>query len=235
MTVAGMSMSGIPFTIGFISKTMLEEAAVEGGATWMAILAVLCSAFTFAGIGLMLWRLFMRDATERTAEQEFAPATAAHRGAGEAHPLMLVAMAIPVLLSIAAGVLPWLPLRWFAEPVAAALLQPAAYARAVLQPAGVPAAAPLIIPELHAPSLLNWAVWPALIFIVTAGSALAYFSLPKNEQRFWAWPPIDTLYRLIRRWHSGSLSDYVLWNAFGTSILLVLFVLVFALKELPGS
>lgn len=229
MVIAGLSLSGIPLTLGFVSKTMLEEAALEGGVYWIAILAVLCSAFTFAGLARLVWRVFLRD------DGESARNAGGARAIREAHPLMLAAMAIPVALSVLGGLLPTLPLEWFGKPAAVAMLRPEAYVKNVLYPESVDEAPdPSPAADLHAPSLFGWEVWLAPAFIVGAGAVLAYLSMPENEQRFWGRPVISQLTRALRRWHSGNLTDYVLWSAFGTGALLVLFVAAYSLKNLSG-
>jgi NADH:ubiquinone oxidoreductase subunit 5 (subunit L)/multisubunit Na+/H+ antiporter MnhA subunit len=215
MGLAGLSLSGVPLTIGFISKTMLEDAAAKDGQGWLAAVAVIASVFTFAGLARMLWRVFFEG--DREAEIN---------GEGEARPLSLFAMGIPVLLSMFIGILPRLPLSWFAWPSAAALLQPGHYVVNILaqetQPPNV--SAPITPP----PSLLNWSVWLIPLFVIGAGLLLTYFSLAGNEQKFWNLPPMNGLYVLFRRWHSGYLLDYLLWSAFSTSVLLFLFVLIFS-------
>ncbi len=231
MVAAGLSLSGFPLTIGFVSKALLEEAALEEGATWAALAAIFCGAFTFAGLARLLWVVFVR---RPAGDGQPARSRAVSVRIREAHPLMLLAMAVPVTLSVAAGLAPWLPVEWFGAPAMTALMRPAAYVEAVLGPNGGLSALPALPAGLHAPSLLDWALWPAVIFIVVAGSALAYVSLPGNERRFWGLPGVNGLYRLVRRWHSGLLPDYVLWNAFGTAVLLVLFVAVFALGDGRG-
>lgn len=234
MVVAGLSLSGVPLTIGFISKTMLEESAVEEGAVWIGVVAIVCSAFTFAGIGRMLWRIFLREGTVAGADGRTDVGEGKARGAGESHPLMLFALAIPVMLSVLLGVLPGPAIRWFGGPAAVGLLEPAAYVGSVLTPAGGTAATSAALTvDMHAPSLLNWASWLAPVFVVVAGTALAYFSLPENERRLWELPAMRGLSTMLSRWHSGLLSDYLLWSAFSTSVLLVLLVLLISLQFRP--
>jgi multicomponent Na+:H+ antiporter subunit D len=215
MGLAGLSLSGIPLTIGFISKTMLEESAVDGGHGWVAAIAVVSSVFTFAGIARLLWRVFFGEGHEAIK--------GVHRGA---HLLSQFAMAVPVLLTLLIGVFPRLPLKWFAWSSATALLQPGHYVAHILtmerQP---PGEAVLITPP---PSLLHWSVWLIPTLIAITGLLLAYYSLPGNEQGLWEFPLMKGLYVLFRRWHSGLVLDYLLWSAFSTSVLLVLFVLIFS-------
>ena len=215
MGLAGLSLSGIPLTIGFISKTMLEDAAVKDGQSWLTVIAVIASVFTFAGIARLLWRVFFEG--DREAELT---------GEERTRPLTLFVMVVPVALSILIGILPRLPLGWFAWPSAAALLQPGHYVVNILaqevQPPNVS------VPVVPPPSLYNWSVWLIPLFVTGTGLLLAYFSMAGNEKKFWDFSPVNDLYLLFRRWHSGFLLDYLLWSAFSTGVLLLLFVLIFS-------
>jgi NADH:ubiquinone oxidoreductase subunit 5 (subunit L)/multisubunit Na+/H+ antiporter MnhA subunit len=220
MALAGLSLSGIPLTMGFISKTMLEEALVEDGVGWLVAIAVLSSIFTFAGTARLLWRTFFGEGVFRREENEHAQS-----GRGEAHPIMIVAMTIPVLLSILIGIFPVIPLNWFAWPAAISLLQPGRYVADILALESRPPN--LVVHIVPPPHLSDWHVWVIPILVGVGGVLLTYYCLPRNEKAFWELPLIRQLYFVIRRWHSGFVTDYLLWNAFSTSVLLVLFVLIY--------
>ncbi len=89
--VGGLSLIGIPFTVGFISKWYLIQAAIEAGWWPIAALVVLASMLAVAYV----WRVI--------EVVYFRPAPAAAAGAGEVRdpaPEMLV----PIWLLIAAAV-----------------------------------------------------------------------------------------------------------------------------------
>jgi NADH:ubiquinone oxidoreductase subunit 5 (subunit L)/multisubunit Na+/H+ antiporter MnhA subunit len=199
---------------------MLEEALVEDGVGWLVAMAVLSSIFTFAGTARLLWRTFFGEAVVGDEANENGQSSK-----GEAHFLMIFAMAIPVLLSLLIGIFPQLPLGWFAWPSAVALLQPGRYVADILALESQPPN--LVVHIVPPPHLTDWHVWIIPIVVVLGGLLLTYYCLPQNEKRFWKLPLIRQLYSLIRRWHSGFITDYLLWNAFSTSVLLVLFVLIY--------
>jgi NADH:ubiquinone oxidoreductase subunit 5 (subunit L)/multisubunit Na+/H+ antiporter MnhA subunit len=182
---------------------------------WLVAIAVLSSVFTFAGLARLLWRVFFGEENE-----------SAKNGRGEAHPLMVFTITVPVLLSILIGIFPQLPLRWFAWPSAIALLQPGRYVADILVLESRPPN--LVVHIVPPPHLSEWTVWIIPILVSVGGVLLAYYCLPKNEKRFWELPLMKRLYSLFRRWHSGFVTDYLLWNAFSTSVLLVLFVLIYS-------
>jgi hypothetical protein len=138
---------------------------------------------------------------------------------------MLFTITIPVVLSLLIGIFPQLPLNWFAWPAATALLQPGRYVADILALESRPPN--LVVHMVPPPHLSGWTVWIVPILIALGGVLLTYYCLPQNEKRFWDLPLIRHLYALIRRWHSGFVTDYLLWNAFSTGVLLVLFVLIY--------
>lgn len=216
MALAGLSLSGIPVLFGFVGKSMLETAAVKAGEEWIVWFAVFSSIFTFAGIGRLLWRVFFQ--TENGTSSNWK---------GESRPLILVATAIPVVILIVIGIFPQFPLNWFAWPSATALLQPGHYVGYVLAFKNQPPNMPVTI--FPPPNVLDWAVWPIPIITAIAGVALIYFIAPTRKLHFWRLPIIKQLSILMDRWHSGLLTDYVLWAAFSTSLLLILFYLIFTM------
>ncbi len=48
MTLAMLSLAGIPMTAGFIGKFRLIEAAADGGYTWLGIVIVIGSMISLA-------------------------------------------------------------------------------------------------------------------------------------------------------------------------------------------
>lgn len=91
--VGAASISGVPFTSGFVSKSMIVSAAGEGGmlAIWIALLFASAGVFHHSGIKIPFFAFFNHDSGIRTQE---APKH------------MLVAMGIAAFLCIGIGVLP---------------------------------------------------------------------------------------------------------------------------------
>jgi NADH-quinone oxidoreductase subunit N len=62
MTIAMLSLAGIPVTAGFIGKVYLIQAAVDGGYAWLAVVIVLGSAISLAYYLRVLAAIWMRSA-----------------------------------------------------------------------------------------------------------------------------------------------------------------------------
>lgn len=91
--VGAASISGVPFTSGFVSKSMIVSASAEGGmlAIWIALLFASAGVFHHSGIKIPFFAFFSHDSGIRTKE---APTH------------MLVAMGLAAFLCIGIGVLP---------------------------------------------------------------------------------------------------------------------------------
>jgi NADH-quinone oxidoreductase subunit N len=74
LTIAMLSLAGIPATGGFIGKVSLLQAAVDGGWTWLAIAIVLGSAASLAYYLRVVAAMWMRPA--ETAAVRPVPALA---------------------------------------------------------------------------------------------------------------------------------------------------------------
>ncbi|HEX3872581.1 MAG TPA: NADH-quinone oxidoreductase subunit N [Solirubrobacteraceae bacterium] len=62
MTIAMLSLAGIPATAGFIGKVYLIQAAVDGGYAWLAVVIVLGSAVSLGYYLRVLAAIWMRSA-----------------------------------------------------------------------------------------------------------------------------------------------------------------------------
>lgn len=91
--VGAASISGVPFTSGFVSKSMILSAAAEGGMLfiWIALLFASAGVFHHSGIKIPFFAFFSHDSGLRPKE---APTH------------MLVAMGLAAFLCIAIGVFP---------------------------------------------------------------------------------------------------------------------------------
>ena len=71
MAVFMISLTGIPPTIGFWGKFYLFTAVVQGGYTWLAIVAVVMSAVSAYYYLRVVWYMYFREAPEgATVEAE---------------------------------------------------------------------------------------------------------------------------------------------------------------------
>ncbi len=63
IVVAGLSMVGVPGTVGFISKWYLVAGAIEQGLWWLAVLIVGSSLLTFVYFGRLVEAAYFRKAS----------------------------------------------------------------------------------------------------------------------------------------------------------------------------
>jgi multicomponent Na+:H+ antiporter subunit D len=93
--VGAASISAFPLFSGFVTKSMVVSAAMEGGYfwTWLVLLFASAGVFHHAGIKIPYFAFFAHDSGKRCEE---APGN------------MLVAMAIAAACCIGIGSLPWL-------------------------------------------------------------------------------------------------------------------------------
>lgn len=211
--LSALALSGLPLFSGYISKTMLEEAALASDRAWVAVIAVLGSLFTFTGMARAVYHLF------------FAPPRApdARPDLREFEPLALLPIGLLVAASLAVGMFPGRPVAEAAWPAARALLEADRYVAAVLDPAASPPAGA----EWHAepsPDPLDWRHWWPSAIVVAGGLGLAIL-LVRRRAVHGAWAvPIQWLSRGLRLWHSGIVNDYALWTTVGTTLLVAALV-----------
>ena len=73
MAVFMVSLTGIPPTIGFWGKFYLFTALVQGGYTWLAIVAALMSTVSAYYYLRVVWYMYFKDAPEGAVETEPQP------------------------------------------------------------------------------------------------------------------------------------------------------------------
>jgi multicomponent Na+:H+ antiporter subunit D len=94
-TLGGLSLIGIPFTAGFVSKLNLVQAAIDKGWWWAAMVIVVTSVLAIIYIGRILLVAYFQDPPKR--QGEFV-------AKNEAPLKMLIPMWILVGLSFAVGI-----------------------------------------------------------------------------------------------------------------------------------
>jgi hypothetical protein len=70
--------------------------------------------------------------------------------------------------------------------------------------------------------------WGVPIIVAVAGTVLAYGLLTGTTRRTLINLVVGIVHRLgatTRRWHSGLVGDYAVWNAFGTAVVLMALLL----------
>ena len=213
--VAGLSLSGLPLLSGYVSKTLLEEAATQTGYGLLAVIAVVSSILTFIGIARLIWHTFLAK-----PEQGQAPIVR------EAPVQALLPIIVLVASSLFVGVFPSWMVEHVTYPASNALLEREYYIAEVM----APGTETRVLESSHlaeeVPQPLDWHHWgiPALIILV--GGVGTYFLVQNHSYPKQLWVrPLQWITRLTREWHSGLITDYVLWNAFSTAFILILLVL----------
>ena len=96
-TIAGLSLIGVPFTAGFVSKLALLQAALERGWWWAAAIIVISSVIALVYIGRMLEAAYLGDVPEKDGKP--LPRS-------EAPLMLLIPLWVLALTSVAIGVAP---------------------------------------------------------------------------------------------------------------------------------
>ena len=215
--LAGLSLSGLPFLSGFVSKTMLEEAAFETQHGWIALVAIAASALTLAGMVRLVWRVFGPAAPGAAAEH-------APRSPREAPALALLPMGLLVAGSLAVGLWPQWPADHLAWPASRALSQSSIYVGSVLSPAALASLPPDELHAEEAPRSTDWQGWLAPAVVALVGGALGAALVRPPAVLKALGRPFELLSTVFRRWHSGHVGDYALWTALGTTVLMLILV-----------
>jgi NADH:ubiquinone oxidoreductase subunit 5 (subunit L)/multisubunit Na+/H+ antiporter MnhA subunit len=215
MCVAGLSLSGLPLLSGYISKTLLEEAATETGYGLLAAIAVVSSVLTFMGIARLIWCTFL-------AKREHGPAPIVREAPIQA----LLPIGILVAGSILIGIFPSWMVEHVTRPAANALIDRERYIAEVMTPATVNEVLESAHPLEEVPEPLDWHHWGIPAAIVLVGGVGTYVLVERRSRPLQTWMrPLQWIARLTREWHTGLITDYALWNAFGTAFILILLLL----------
>ncbi|MBC7810597.1 MAG: hypothetical protein H7175_05590 [Burkholderiales bacterium] len=209
MALAALGLSGMPFLSGFISKTMLEEAVTSAGFGLLTVIVIVASIFTFAGLARLVWSVFGSRPVHGTPTH-----------VGEGHPLALLPVVLMVVGSILVGSFPAWTAEHFAWPASEALYNRDHYVNSVMGINPTDLDIELIHEEVP-PNPLDLQHWTVPLVVLIGGSLLAYGLLHPQEQIGKSFArPLSGVAGLIRSWHSGLVTDYALWNAFGTAVML---------------
>jgi multicomponent Na+:H+ antiporter subunit D len=219
MGIGTLSLAGMPLLSGFASKMLLEDAAARAGFPVLTWVAVLSSVLTLAGMLRLLRRVFgPRRAPEPLPEVREAPL------------LFLLPMLALIAGSILVGLFPAWITNHVAAPAGDALYGRERYINAVMgAQSAVTATQPAPAPQLEAvPQPLAVRFWGVPIIVAVAGTVLAYGLLTGTTRRTLINLVVGIVHRLgatTRRWHSGLVGDYAVWNAFGTAVVLMALLL----------
>jgi multicomponent Na+:H+ antiporter subunit D len=220
-TAAGLALAGLPPFGNYVGKTMIEEAGVLGGFSWITWVLVLASAMTGGAVLRAAGRVFggfgekeKKDEFEQeeTAE-EHEPETL---GAHDRTPWFMVAPALVLLAgALYLGVARSVPAS--AESAAATFVQRSSYIALTLEDES---------PVHHPPSAhATGTAEGALVGLLTTLSAVALAGAGLYTNRFpmaatrSARSLLEPLSDRVRALHSGHVGDYVAWLTLGTALL----------------
>jgi NADH-quinone oxidoreductase subunit N len=109
MTIAMLSLAGIPATAGFVGKVYLIDALVDGSYTWLAIVIVVGSMISLGYYLRVVAAMWMREAPEGVTAAGAQPAMAGASPEADAAGVQLEVAFVAVLFgaaSIAVGIVP---------------------------------------------------------------------------------------------------------------------------------
>jgi formate hydrogenlyase subunit 3/multisubunit Na+/H+ antiporter MnhD subunit len=205
MCLAGLGLSGTPFLTSYVSKTMLEEGAFAAGLHPLGWIAIISSVLTFVGMARLIWGVFGRRPS--------APL----RFVREAPPVALLPGTVLLAIALLIGIFPNRTVANAVWSAAESLTGRDEYISAVLEPDAP--ATPSAVHREQLPGSFDWHHWPIPAGVMVIGSLLAYLSFKPAFMVAQPWlQPARLIGNLTRRWHSGLVMDYVMWNAFGTAM-----------------
>lgn len=218
--VGGLALAGLPPFGTFLGKSMIEEAALDQGYTWVPALFTLASIIIAGAVLRAAGRVFLGwgekpkpDPLSEQADVETEPE--AEEACARAPAVLFVPALGLLLMGLAVGILPGL--AYAAQEAAARFLDHQAYTAAVLY--GVPVGQ-LPVGSSHAPT------GTSLLYAVgsTVGAlALALLALFGRHLRYSTPRALVAVVRAgssrLRALHSGHPGDYVAWLTLGVAVL----------------
>jgi multicomponent Na+:H+ antiporter subunit D len=213
--VAGaLGLAALPPLGAFPGKALVEEAAIETGYGWVAVVFLIATILTSGGLLRAAGRIFLGWGRERELRDEHSDAEEETTGARGYTPVVMIVSAVAlVLLGLVFATLS--PVWDAVETAAARFTDRAGYAATVLT--GRPPATV----ELEAPGAGPLEI--VLGFAGVAGALLfAYAVLRRGAVLLTAAPPVSRpvlrgLF-VLRRLHSGQIGDYVAWLVVGMAV-----------------
>jgi len=188
-----VAIAGIPPLNGYVSVGLIHEGLIESHQFGALAAMVLAQVLTVAALGRAAWRLYARPSGTIERTERLRPG-------------MLVALVALGVGCLAFGVLePWLTAHVM-TPSASALLDHAGYARAALSGGGPIAGRSVSFDYLNPAELL-----------ATFGTVVAAIPVLRFAQRH----PDARFITRVRAVQSGSVNDYVAYQAAGLVLAVV--------------
>jgi multicomponent Na+:H+ antiporter subunit D len=218
--VAGLALASLPPFGPFLGKSLVEEAAADGGYGWMPVVFVVASALAGGAILRAAMRIFLgmgerpRPAPGRTDEEGRAEEPETERDHDRTPALMMV----PAVLLLVAGIgLAFVPhLKAALDRAAARFEDRAGYAAQVLHGQHLPAPPVHVATGPHASSYAYAAASVLGALLVTFSPlyvARLRAALPRLAE------PARATGAALHAWHSGHIGDYVTWLVVGVVVI----------------
>jgi multicomponent Na+:H+ antiporter subunit D len=227
--LAALGLAGAPFSATFVGKSMVEDLASASYVPWLTGIALASSILTGsavfrAGIHVFLgWGKPSPVVTSApaTGQEERETASTRHR----IPVVMWAPPAVLVAMSLAAGLTPGMVER--AMDAGRQLHDPRTFAQAVLD--GVSAAPPAETNfEVTAQARVVGVVIVVIAILLATTDLwlrrLASRLLPRRRMRRLYRLAVFHPLRMLHRFHSGYVGDYVAWFVFGGGILIAVIV-----------
>lgn len=223
--LGGLVLAAFPLTTGFFGKSLLDEAATEGGYPWLPVVFVISAALTGGAVLRVAGRVFggwgTRDPNEGTQQPQGSEESDEEPGARGTPPVMVAVPAVLILGSVVIGLIPGVVPA--IERAAAHLGDHQAYIGWVLRGSSKFAAV--------VGSHMTLSDYLYSVAGVAGALALAAFGLfaPSLRAILADGPlaPVTAAADGLRDLHSGHIGDYITWwtvgaAAFGAAALLLL-------------
>jgi multicomponent Na+:H+ antiporter subunit D len=219
--LGGLAVASLPPFGPFLGKAMIDEAALEAGHGWVAVVFVVAGALTGGAVLRATGRVFRGWGEEDEDGDEY------HVRGGEVDPELQyrhdrvpLTMTVPtvalLVFGLAVGLVPGLPDA--AREAAARFTDRGAYVAAVL---GAPAPSPPAPAPFDGPHPVDW-LYAAITLCGAIGLATLGLTRGRLRDLAGAGPPgraVRAALHGLRRLHTGQVTDYVTWLVAGTVVL----------------
>jgi multicomponent Na+:H+ antiporter subunit D len=219
--LGGLMLASLPPFGTFLGKSLIEDAAVKEGQTWLIGVFVVASALTGGAVLRAAGRVFLGLGPPGESEPAFEvdEETETETADDDSHDVTPPVLFVPAVLllagALALGLIPGLAEA--ALRAATVLTDRAAYVAAALQ--GAAGSAPQVpAPKPPGTADFVYALLSTAGAVCVAGIALFHERLPRLAPRGLARGAAGLLWR-IRMVHSGHVGDYLAWVTVGASLL----------------
>ncbi len=211
--LAGLGLAGLPPFATFLGEAAIDDGAKAAGQSWIAVVFFISAVLTAGAVFRVAGRVFLGLGPGQ--EEDTAGAGKIREGretkGGPVPFSMFLPTAVLAALALAVGVVPGV--RHAATYAASTMADRGGYQARVLDSAWVPVHAP----EEHAEyaGAIARGIIAAAAALVLAGWTLSRYRPQRRKSTLWR--AVRTGIEGLRKLHSGHVSDYVAFIAFGAA------------------